>query len=120
MCPTSNITIYHYNLLMNKLVIFSLFLMASLFMGTSLNSNMFLPAMGAMDQGMGDYYDNDNGYQPTYGKDPYANIYSNNYEYDRQPSYNNGYDKNLYFMDPYSDRYNHHQDKIKKYECRTG
>ena len=105
---------------MNKSVIFSLFLMASLLMGTSLNMNMFSPAMGYLGQGMTHYYDNNVGYQPTYEKDPFANSYSNNYPYDRQPSYNNGYDKSSYFMDSYGDRYNDHKDKIKKYECRTG
>jgi hypothetical protein len=76
--------------------------------------------MGAMGQGIGQYYDNNNnGYQPTYERD-YADSYSNSYNYDRQPSYNNGYDKSTYFMDSYGDRYNDHQDKINKYECRTG
>jgi hypothetical protein len=76
--------------------------------------------MGSMGQGMTHYYDNNNDYQPTYGKDAYANSYSNSYEYDRQPSYNNEYSKNTYFMDSYGDRYNDQQDKINKYECRTG
>ena len=115
MCPTCNITIYYYNVLMNKSVIFSLFLLTSLLMGTSLNMNMFSPAMGAMGQGMGQYNDNNNnGPQSTYEKNAYANSYSNSYDYDRQPSYNNGYDKSSYFMD------NDHKDKVKKYECRTG
>jgi hypothetical protein len=105
---------------MNKSAIFGLFLLISLLMGTSLNMDMFLPAMASMGQGMGQYYDNNNnGYQPTYEKD-YANSYSNSYNYDRQQSYNNGYDKSPYFMDSYGDRYNDHQDKINKYECRTG
>jgi len=105
---------------MNKSAIFGLFLLTSLLMGTSLNMNMFSSAMGAMGQGMGQYYDNNNnGYQPTYERD-YANSYSNSYNYDRQPSYNNNYDKSSYFMDSYGDRYNDHQDKINKYECRTG
>jgi hypothetical protein len=120
MCPTCNITIYYYNVLMNKSVIFSLFLMASLLMGTSLNMNMFSPAMGAMGQGMGQYNDNNNGHQSTYEKDVYANSYSNSHDYERQPSYHNGYDKSSYFMDSYGDRYNDHKDKVKKYECRTG
>ena len=94
--------------------------MASLLMGTSLNMNMFSPAMGSMGQGMTHYYDNNNGYQPTYEKDPYANSYSNSYDYDRQPSYNNEYGKNPYFIDSYGDRYNDHKDKSNKYECRTG
>jgi hypothetical protein len=95
--------------------------MASLLVGTSLNMNMFSPAMGAMGQGMGQYNDNNNnGPQSTYEKNAYANSYSNSYDYEGQPSYNNGYDKSSYFMDSYGDRYNDHKDKVKKYECRTG
>jgi len=120
MCTICNITMYYYNILMNKSAIFGLFLLTSLLMGTSLNMNMFSPAMGAIGQGMGQYYDNNNnGYQPTYERD-YTDSYSNSYNYDRQSSYNNGYDKSSYFMDSYGDRYNDHQDKINKYECRTG
>ena len=89
---------------MNKSVIFSLFLMASLLMGTSLNMNMFSPAMGAMGQGMGQYNYNNNGHQSTYEKDAYANSYSNSHDYERQPSYHNDYDKSSYFMDSYGDR----------------
>ena len=102
---------------MNKSVIFSLFLMTSLLVGTLLNMNMISPAMAAMG----------------------TNSYDNRYNYDKQPSYNNGYDKSPYFMDSYGDRYNDHKDKkssyfmdsygdkyndhkdkIKEYECRTG
>jgi hypothetical protein len=120
MCPTGNITMYYYNFLMNKSAIVGLFLLTSLLMGTSLNMNMFSPAMGAMGQGMGQYNDNNNnGYQSPYERD-YADSYSNSYNYDRQPSYTNGYDKSSYFMDSYGDRYNDQQDKINKYECRTG
>ena len=109
---------YYYNILMNKSAIFGLFLLTSLLMGTSLNMNMFSPAMG---QGMGQYYDNNNDYQSTYEKDAYEKSYSNSYNYERQQQpYNNGYDKSSYFMDSYGDRYNDHQDKINKYECRTG
>ena len=121
MCSTCNITIYYYNVLMNKSAILGLFLLTSFLMGTSLNMNTFSPAMGgAMGQGMGQYYDDNNGHQSTYEKDAYANSYSNSYNYEGQPSYNNGYDKSSYFMDSYSDRYNDHKDKVKKYECRTG
>jgi hypothetical protein len=81
MCPTCNITIYYYNVLMNKSAIFGLFLLTSLLMGTSLNMNMFSPARGAMGQGMGQYYDDNNDHQSTYGKDAYANSYSNSYDY---------------------------------------
>ena len=102
---------------MNNSVIFSLFLMTSLLVGTLLNMNMISPAMAAMG----------------------TNSYDNRYNYDKQPSYNNGYDKssyfmdsygdrnndhkdkkNAYFMDSYGDRNNDHKDKIKEYECRTG
>ena len=103
---------------MNKSAIFGLFLLTSLLMGTSLNMNMFSPAMG---QGMEQYYDNNNDYQSTYEKDAYEKSYSNSYNYEKQQQpYNNGYDKSSYFMDSYGDRYNDHQDKINKYECRTG
>ena len=55
---------------MNKSVIFGLFLLTSLLMGTSLNMDMFSPAMAAMGQGMGQYNDNNNnGYQPPYERD---------------------------------------------------
>ena len=83
---------------MNKSVIFSLFLMTSLLVGTLLNMNMISPAMAALG----------------------TNSYDNRYNYDKQPSYNNGYDKSSYFMDSYGDRNNDHKDKIKEYECRTG
>ena len=120
MCTISNITMYYYNILMNKSAIFGLFLLTSLLMGTSLNMNMFSPAMGERGQGMGQYYDNNNDYQSTYEKDAYEKSYSNSYNYERQQPYNNGYDKSSYFMDSYGDRYNDHQDQTNKYECRTG
>jgi hypothetical protein len=117
--------------------------MASLLVGTSLNMNMFTPAMAAIGQGMGQYenYINNNyqtGYQSTYGNDPYANSYDKSYNYDnKRPSYDNGYDKRSYFMDSYGDRYNDHKDKKgsyfmdsygdryndhkdKPYECKKG
>jgi hypothetical protein len=91
--------------------------MTSLVVGTLLNMNMISPAMAAMG----------------------TNSYDNRYNYDKQPSYNNGYDKSSYFMDSYGDRNNDHKDKkssyfmdsygdrnndhkdkIKEYECRTG
>ena len=43
---------------MNKTAIFGLFLMTSLLAGTAVNMNMFSPAMAAMGNGMGQYYDN--------------------------------------------------------------
>ena len=105
---------------MNKSVIIGLFLMASLLVGTSVNVNMFKPAMAAIGQGLGQYdnYINNNyqtGYQSTYGKDPYANSYDKSYNYDKRPLYDNGYDKRSYFMDSYGDRYNDHKDKKGSY-----
>ena len=55
------------------------------------------------------------GYQPTYGNDPYANSFDKSYNYDKQPSYNSGYDKSSYFMDSYGDRNNDHKDKKNAY-----
>jgi hypothetical protein len=96
--------------------------MASLLVGTSINMNMFTPAMAAIGQGVGQYdnYINNNnyqtGYQSTYGNDPYANSYDKSYNYDnKRPSYDNGYDKRSYFMDSYGDRYNDHKDKKGSY-----
>jgi hypothetical protein len=97
--------------------------MASLLIGTSLNVNMLPTAMADgkdKDDKRYQHDDNKRYQQSTYEKDPYANSYSNSYNYDKQPSYNNGYDKSSYFMDSYGDRYNEHKDKIKDYECRTG
>jgi hypothetical protein len=101
--------------------------MASLLVGTSINMNMFTPAMAAIGQGVGQYdnYINNNnyqtGYQSTYGNDPYANSYDKSYNYDnKRPSYDNGYDKRSYFMDSYGDRYNDHKDQNKPYECKKG
>ena len=63
---------------MNKSVIFSLFLMASLLMATSLNMNMFSMAM-ASEKDRDDkryHYDSDNRYQQsTYEQDPYKSNY---------------------------------------------
>ena len=50
---------------MNKSAIFGLFLMTSLLAGTALNMNMFSPAMAAMGNGIGQYYNNNN-YQSEY------------------------------------------------------
>ncbi|HEX6294613.1 MAG TPA: hypothetical protein VFZ46_05610 [Nitrososphaeraceae archaeon] len=44
-----------------------------------------------------------------------TNSYDNRYNYDKQPSYKNGYDKGSYFMDSYGDRYNDHKDKKSSY-----
>jgi hypothetical protein len=112
--------------------------MASLLVGTSINMNIFTPAMAAVGQGLGQYdnYKNNNyqtGYQSTYGNDPYANSYDKSYNYDnkrpsydngydksynydnKRPSYDNGYDKSSYFMGSYGDRYNDHKDKKSSY-----
>jgi hypothetical protein len=67
--------------------------MTSLLVGTLLNMNMISPAMAAMG----------------------TNSYDNRYNYDKQPSYNNGYDKSSYFMDSYGDRNNDHKDKKSSY-----
>jgi hypothetical protein len=67
--------------------------MTSLVVGTLLNMNMISPAMAAMG----------------------TNSYDNRYNYDKQPSYNNGYDKSSYFMDSYGDRNNDHKDKKNAY-----
>src|ERR671910_609017 len=133
MCPTCNITIYYYNLLMNKSVIFSLFLMASLLMGTSLNMNMFSTAMASEKDRddddkryhhddddkryhhddddkryQYDYDDKNKGYeQSTYGPDPYSNNYDMGYSYD-----SNSYDSNSYDMASYDQqRYDNSYDK---------
>ena len=117
---------------MNKSVIFSLFLMASLLMGTSLNMNMFSTAMASeKDREDKRYqYDDDNRYQQSnneqdrysssydqnYGMDK---MYSNNYDkasYDQQ-RYDNSYDKSSYTID---DSYSKYPTKDKKYECKTG
>src|SRR5918994_2139820 len=136
MCPTSNITMYSYNLLMNKSVIFSLFLMASLLMGTSLNMNMFSTAMASEKDRDDDdkryHHDDDDkskGYeQSTYGPDPYSNNYDMGYSYDSNSYDINSYDMasydqqrydNSYDKSSYSD-YSDYKTKDKKYECRTG
>src|ERR687897_3827470 len=129
MCPTSNITMYCFNVLMNKSVIFSLFLMASLLLGTSLNTNMFLTAMaeGKDRDDKRYHYDDDyknNRYeQSTYGPYPYASSYNLGHNYDSnsydmasydQQRYDNSYDKSSY------GDYSEYKTKDKKYECRTG
>ena len=117
---------------MNKSVIISLFLMASLLMGTSLNMNMFSTAMASeKDRDDKRYqYDDDNKYQQSnYEQDRYSSsydksydmdkMYSNNYDkasYDQQ-RYDNSYDKTSYTID---DSYSKYPTKDKKYECKTG
>ena len=78
---------------MNKLAIFGLFLMTSLLAGTALNMNMFSPAMGAIAQGMGQYYNNNN-YQSEYEKQPYrSSSYDTSYNNDnRYDNYDKSYD----------------------------
>ena len=77
---------------MNKSVIISLFLMASLLMGTSLNMNMFSTAM-ASEKDRDDkryHYDGDNRYQQsTYEQDPYTSSYG------MSSSYDSGYGRQL-------------------------
>ena len=53
MCPTSNITMDHYSIIMNKTAIFGIFLLTSLLTGTALNTNMFSPVLAAVGQGIG-------------------------------------------------------------------
>jgi hypothetical protein len=132
---------------MNKSVIFSLFLMGLLLMGTSLNMNMFSTAMASSDKDRDDdkkryhhddkkrYHDGDkdrNKYQQSsYEPDPYSSSYnmgygydSNSYGYDtygqqqQQPSYDQPrYDYSS--QGSYGD-YSEYKTKDKKYECRTG
>src|ERR671911_1150623 len=130
---------------MNKSVIFSLFLMASLLMGTSLNMNMFSTAMASEKDRddddkryhhddddkryQYDYDDKNKGYeQSTYGPDPYSNNYDMGYSYDSNSYDINSYDMasydqqrydNSYDKSSYSD-YSDYKTKDKKYECRTG
>ena len=126
---------------MNKSVIFSLFLMASLLMGTSLNMNMFSTAM-ASEKDRDDkryHYDRDDKYrQSTYGPDPYSSSYNMEHSYDGNSYDGNSYDGNSYdgnsydmasydqqrYDDSYDKRsysdYSDYKTKDKKYECRTG
>jgi hypothetical protein len=92
---------------MNKSVIFSLFLMGLLLMGTSLNMNMFSTAMASSDKDRDDdkkryhhddkkrYHDGDkdeNKYrESSYEPDPYSSSYNMGY----------GYDSNSYGYDTY-------------------
>ena len=97
---------------MNKSVIFSLFLMASLVVGTSLNMNMFSTAMadGKDRDDKRYHYDNDNRYeQSKYEQDSYSNsydmgygydnLYDSNYETTYDKSHDVSYDKNSYKID---------------------
>ena len=132
---------------MNKSVIFSLFLMGLLLMGTSLNMNMFSTAMASSDKDRDDdkkryhhddnkrYHDGEkdkNKYrESSYESDPYSSSYnigygydSNSYGYDtygqqqQQPSYDQPrYDYSS--QGSYGD-YSEYKTKDKKYECRTG
>ena len=108
---------------MNKSVIFGLFLMASLLMGTSLNMNMFPIAMASgkdKDDKRYDYDDNNKYQQPTYGNDPYSSSYGMGYSYD------DSYDKASYDQQRYDYRQSSYSDYSEypteeyKYECRTG
>ena len=123
---------------MNKSVIIGLFLMASLLVGTSVNVNMFSPAMASekdRDDDKRHQYDKDNNKyeQSTYESDPYTNSYGMSYNDDSRydNSYDNGYDRASYDQQRYDatydktaynveDTYSKYPTKDKKYECRTG
>src|SRR5215208_6104497 len=128
---------------MNKSVIFGLFLMASLLMGTSLNLNMFSSAMASgkdnndKRHNYDDDHDKNNRYeQSTYEQDPYSSNYDKSYSYDDRyeiASYDpQSYDRGQssygdygqssygdYGQSSYGD-YSDYKTKDKKYECRTG
>src|SRR5687767_2712656 len=97
---------------MNKSVIFSLFLMSSLLMGTSLNMNMFSSAMADGKDRDDKRYQYDYDYnnriqQSTYGQDSYPNSFDSGYGYDTKLSYDNPiYDDSQNF---YSDRYSQYK-----------
>jgi hypothetical protein len=113
---------------MNKSVIFGLFLMASLLMGTSLQMNMFPTAMadGKDRDDKRYHYDGNNRYeQSTYEEDPYLGSYDQSYGYDAQPVYGQqqqpSYDKPQYDYSQTSyDSYSEYKTQDKNYECRTG
>ena len=92
---------------MKKSAILGLFLAASLIMGTSASINLFSPAT-AMVQGMAQY-DNNNNYQSTYEKDPYANSYGDN----KMSNYQSTYEK-----DPYANSYG--DNKMSNYQSTYG
>src|SRR5918993_705332 len=111
MCPTSNITMNQYSIIMKKTAIFGIFLLTSLLTGTVLNMNMFSSALAAMGgQGI-IQYDYKNANQPIYKKDPYAKSYDNSYNYDNKSNYGKdpyakNYDnKSNYGKDPYAKSY---------------
>ena len=121
---------YCYNVLMSKSVIFSLFLMASLLMGTSLNMDMISTAMADekdRDDKRYQQVDNDKYRQSTYEPDPYTSSYDSSYGYDTQSSYGQqqqqqpSYDipRYDYSQSSYND-YSKYPTDDKKYECRTG
>jgi hypothetical protein len=123
---------------MNKSVIFGLFLMVLLLVGTSLNVNMFSPAMASGKDNHDkrnhhDYNDKDRYQQSTYEQDPYTSSYDMAYNYDSSydNSYSNHYDSASYDQQRYDatydktaynveDTYSKYPTKDKKYECRTG
>src|SRR5215212_7199689 len=120
---------------MNKSVIFGLFLMASLLMGTSLNLNMFSSAMASgkdnndKRHNYDDDHDKNNRYEKsTYEQDPYSSNYDKSYSYDDRyeiasydpQSYDHGQSSyGDYGQSSYGD-YSDYKTKDKKYECRTG
>jgi hypothetical protein len=125
---------------MNKSVIFSLFLIALLLMGTSLNMNMFSTAMASEkdrddkrshdDNNRDDkrsHYDDDNRDEQSTYEDPYvSSSYDQSYGYDSQPVYGPqqpSYDDTPqydYSSQTSYDSYSEYKTKDKKYECRTG
>src|SRR5215204_3704359 len=115
---------------MNKSVIFSLFLMASLLMGTSLNMNMFSTAMASEkdrdDHDNRNHYDDDKRNQEsTYNQDRYASSYDQSYGYDAEPYYSPqqpSYDQkpSYSYSQSSSSDYSDYKTNDKKYECRTG
>ena len=103
---------------MYKSIIFGLFLVASLLLGTAVaNMQMFSNAVAQ------EYGQHDNRYQQsTYEMDSYEQSYDDSFIYDKQPSYdkssyNDDEDKKSY---NYDDIYSKHPTKDKKYVCPTG
>src|SRR5687768_15984967 len=97
----------HYSIIMKNTAIFGIFLLTSLLTGTTLNMNMFSPALAATGQGIVQY-DYKNANPPTYEKDPYAKSPSNSYNYDNNQS--------KYGKDPYAKSYDYKNANPPTYE----